>query len=239
MYGHLSPLDGWLCTTQKPWDVPNPSDYRSEHYQRFGLNVQTMCDANLRIMYMSVAGPGNMNDARAYRKLMGLHNWLDQLESEYFCSGDNAYPLSNKMLIPFSGSERHDNEYNLMYNFYLSQLRIRIEMAFGRLTTAWRIFRYDLPYSTEKNSQIARVGCKVHNYVINADNLNLSRYDLENFADLEVEPLVDGPRGNRRYLPIFTRASAGNVSSRRNDILRMIEEIDRGMGHSGGGGTVG
>ena len=81
-----------------------------------------------------------MNDARAYRKLMGLHAWLDQLESEYFCSEDNAYPLSNNMLIPFSGSERHDNKYNLIYNFYLFQLQIRIEMAFGRLTTAWRIF---------------------------------------------------------------------------------------------------
>ena len=130
------------------------------------------------------------------------------------------------MLIPFCGSKRHDNEYNLIYNFYLSQLRIRIEMAFDRLTTAWRIFRNDLTYSTEKNSKIARVGCKLHNYVINADNLNLSRYDSDKYVDLEVEPLVDGPRGNRGYLPIVTRASAGNVSSRRNDILRMIEERD-------------
>ena len=73
MYGHLSPLDGWICTTQKPWDVPNPSDYRRGHYQRFGLNVQAMWDANLRVIYMSVAGPGKMNNARAYRKLLGLH----------------------------------------------------------------------------------------------------------------------------------------------------------------------
>ena len=64
----------------------------------------------------------------------------------------------------------------------------------------------------------------MHNYVINADNLNLSRYDSENFADLKVEPLVDGPRGNRGYLPIVTRAFSGNISSRRNNILRMIEE---------------
>ena len=67
MYGHLAPIDGWLCTTQKPNDVPNPTEYRSGHYQRFGLNVQAMCDPNLRIIYSSVAGPGKMNDARAYR----------------------------------------------------------------------------------------------------------------------------------------------------------------------------
>ena len=77
-----------------------------------------------------------------------------------------------------------------------------------------------------KNSKIARVVCKLHNYVINADKLNLTRYDSEKFVDLEVEPLVDGPRGNRGYLPIINRASAGNVSSRRTDILRIIEERD-------------
>ena len=27
MRGHLEPIDGWLCTTQKPSDVLNPSDY--------------------------------------------------------------------------------------------------------------------------------------------------------------------------------------------------------------------
>ena len=150
MYEHLSPLDEWLYTMQKYWDVPNPSDYRNGHYQRFRLNVQAMCDTNLRIIYISVVGPRNTNDARAYHKLMGLHTWMDQLESKYFCSGDNAYPLINEMLIPFSESERHDNEYNMIYNFYLSQLRIRVKMTFGRLTTKWRIFRSYLTYNTEK-----------------------------------------------------------------------------------------
>ena len=57
MYGYLEPIDRWLCTTHKPLDVPNPSDYRSGHYQRYGLNVQVICDANLRIVYLAVTGP--------------------------------------------------------------------------------------------------------------------------------------------------------------------------------------
>ena len=140
MYGHLAALDGWLCKTQKPFDVTNPLDYRSGHYERFGLNVQAMCDANLRIIYSSVAGPGKMNDARAHRKMIGLHKWLDELDNKYFCSGDNTYPLSDNVLIPFSGASRHEGYY-LVYNYYLSQLRIRIEMVFDRLTTKWHIFR--------------------------------------------------------------------------------------------------
>jgi len=101
--------------------VTNPSDYRSGHYPRFGLNVQAMCNANLRIIYSSVAGPGKMKDARAYRKMIGLQQWLDELDERYFCSGDNAYTLSNKILIPFSGASRYEG-YNLTYNYYLSQL---------------------------------------------------------------------------------------------------------------------
>ena len=47
--------------------------------------------------------------------------------------------LSNRMLIPFSVTSRRD-DVNMVYNFYLSKLRIRIKMAFGQLTTKWKIF---------------------------------------------------------------------------------------------------
>ena len=85
-----------------------------------------MCDPNLRISYFSIAGPGKMNDARAFRRLTGLKVWLNELEDEFFCSGDNAYPMNNSMMIPYSDVQIFE-EYRLVYNFYLSQLRIRIE----------------------------------------------------------------------------------------------------------------
>ena len=72
MFGQIAPIDGWLCMTQCPYDVNNPSDYFSVHYQIHGLNVQAMCDANLRIIYISVVGLGKMNNARTYRRLIGL-----------------------------------------------------------------------------------------------------------------------------------------------------------------------
>ena len=65
-YGCLSAIDGWLCTTEKPSDVLNPIEFCSGHYQRYGLNVQAMCDANLRFSYISVAASGGTNDSRAF-----------------------------------------------------------------------------------------------------------------------------------------------------------------------------
>ena len=96
-------------------------------------------------------------------------------------------------------------------------------MAFGRLTTKWRIFRSDLNCSTKKNCQIIRVGIKLHNYVINADNLNLLRFNCNNFNDLGVEPLVDGPPGNRGYFPTEpSHLRVDDSASRRNHIVDMI-----------------
>ena len=71
MYGYIAPIDGWLCTTQCPYDSPNPSDCFNGHYQTRGLNAQEMRDDDLRIIFICVAGPGKMNDARAYRRLVG------------------------------------------------------------------------------------------------------------------------------------------------------------------------
>ena len=129
-----------------------------------------MCDANLRIRYAAVAASGKTNDCRAFRKLYHLKEWLDSLPDGFFIIGDNAYGLCNRLLIPFSGADKSEEE-NDVFNFFLSHLRILIEMTFGRLTTKWRIFRKDLCHEngTIKNCKIVRVAMKLHNYVIDSD----------------------------------------------------------------------
>ena len=97
---------------EKPADVENPTDYHSGHYQRFGINVQAMCDVNLRFTYLSVCASGGTGDARAFRKLHGLINWLESLREGFYIIGDNAYELTNKLLIPFSGARRLDEDNN-------------------------------------------------------------------------------------------------------------------------------
>ena len=105
MKGYIVLIEGWLCSTEIPWDVTHKTDYFSGHYQGYGLNVQAVCDANLWIIYIYVAGPIKMNDARAYCRLTGLRIWIDNLDESNYCSGNNTYPLSNQLLIPLSGSE--------------------------------------------------------------------------------------------------------------------------------------
>ena len=196
--GFLGALDGWLPRTTMPVGVKNQSDYFSGHYQCYGLNIQAMCDPDLVFMYAAAAGPGKTNDCRAFNRCEGLKHWLESLPPEYFIGADNAYPLSQKLLIPFNAAEAKHRD-NRTYNFYLSQLRIRIEMAFGLLTTKWRILRNALTCHPWKNAKIVRVCMKLHNFCIRMKQKDgggrigklSGRVNLQNF---EIEPL-EGENG--------------------------------------------
>jgi DDE superfamily endonuclease len=71
-----------------------------------------------------------------------------------------------QMMTLYTGSALEEY-WKDVYNFYLSQMRIRIEMAFGRLTTKWRILRSPLQTHLPKTILIVDVVCRLHNYVIN------------------------------------------------------------------------
>ena len=164
--GFLGPLDGWLPRTEAPKDVPNQGAYYSGHYQCYGLNCQALCDPDLLFMYFCIAAPGKTNDVRAFDRCSDLKQWLAALPPEFFAGGDNAYILTRKLLTPYTKAEMKNDTYKRSYNFYFSQLRIRIEMAFGLLSTKWRILRNILNYYNRKNAQIIRVCTKLHNFCI-------------------------------------------------------------------------
>ena len=102
-HGVVGAIDGFLCSRIQPntIEVSNPADYFSYHYQMYGVNVQAVCDSNLRFRYVGVAGPGKMDDNRAVRRCESLLAWVDALPEQYCIVGDGAYSLSNKILIPF------------------------------------------------------------------------------------------------------------------------------------------
>ena len=194
--GHIGALDGWLAQTERP-HVSNQADYFSGHYQCFGLNIQALCDPDLIFNYVCIAAPGKTNDVRAFGRCTGLVDWLDNLPDQYFISGDNAYILSKKILIPFNGPEVF-NETNRTYNFYLSQLRIRVEMAFGLLTTKWRRLRTNLNFSQPMNALIIRVCFKLHNYCIRMSN-DIHNSPTNDPTEYGIEPYINGTGTNDTY----------------------------------------
>jgi hypothetical protein len=143
-HGLVLALDGYLSVRTVPdkSECRNAADFFSGYKKIPALNVQAAVDHMLRFRYVAVAAPGKTNDGRAYQKCLGLRQWLAELDPKYYICADNAYPLSNKILIPFKGAQAIA-VYNSSYNFYLSQLRIREELAFGRMN-------YEIPGFEDK-----------------------------------------------------------------------------------------
>ena len=199
----------------------------SGHYMCYGINCQAVCDANLRFIYFGIISPGKTNDACLFNCATGLQEWLDSLPDKYYLVGDNAYPLSNNLIVPFSGSMKQ-RPYNCTYNFNLSQMRIRIEMTFGRLINKWRminkwrIFRKKLDYALPKTKSIIHVAAHLHNFVIDNDNIkfdaNLNTNNLQAFG---ASALDNGPGNNRGFLPVLPMGEQPEQDSetRRDDIV--------------------
>ena len=75
-----------------------------------GLNVQAMCDSNLKFLYMAILAPGKSSNIKAYEAL-SLLTWIESLPPWIFVVADNAYMCSEHQLTPFFGTQRNEPTY--------------------------------------------------------------------------------------------------------------------------------
>ena len=142
----------------------NVKAYFSGHYQCYGINVQGICDSKCRFIYLASAAPGGCNDIVAFRRC-GLQLMINTLPLGHYIVGDNAYVCSEHLLTPFSGNERYEARKDA-YNFYISQLRIRIEMAFGMMTNKFQILKRPVTIAVPSIGKFLLTIGKLHNYCI-------------------------------------------------------------------------
>ena len=132
----------------------------------------------------------------------------------YFVVGDNAYVCTEHLLTPFCGNNRSipDND---AYNFFLSQLRIRVEMAFGLLKTKYRRLRVPLEVSLAKAPLIFYACCVLHNYCIN------ERLVLDDEIRIERMYVADNDE-QLGYIPSDTNTICSSGSVLHNRIVQRI-----------------
>ena len=125
--GNVGCIDRWLCRIRVPsaTETDHVTSYFSGHYQCYSVNVQAVCGARCRFTYVSVVSPGGANDCMAFVK-SSLYDIVNNLPYGFYIIGDNAYVISEKSLTPYSGKQKLDLTKDSL-NFYVSQLRIRIE----------------------------------------------------------------------------------------------------------------
>jgi hypothetical protein len=146
--------------------------------------------------------------------------------------GDAAFPLGEKLLTPFIGTHWHSNPYHDSFNFHLSQLRIRVEMAFGRMVNKFRILSGKVNGSLDRVSAILNACARLHNFIIQRDGpceemtveMNASKEEMH----LQIRPDIAAPLG-MSYLPTIPDDSyvfemEDGVSQTREEVVNFLSD---------------
>lgn len=162
----VSVVDGYhlQIVTPSKTEVKNVRSFFSGHYQTYGLNVQAACDHHCRFTYLGIAGPGVMGDRDAINQVK-LGAMVENLPGLYCVIGDCAYTATEHMIPIYRNAEKVKRQDN--FNFFASQLRIRIEMAFGLMVKKWAILTRPLSLKLKKIKRLMVAIARLHNFCIN------------------------------------------------------------------------
>ena len=130
------------------------------------INMQAVCQSDSQFVAVTCKHVGCTNDSIALETSC-LKTVCQSLPFPYHWIGDNAYTLTESMIVPFPGPNLHKSQpYFGAFNFYQSQLRITIECAFGVLVRRWGILWKAMEYGLDFQFQIVHACCRLHNFCI-------------------------------------------------------------------------
>ena len=116
----------------------------------------------------------------------------DTEDTPYFFIGDDAFPLRQHMLKPFSG--RYMENEQLVFNYRLSRARRVVENLFGILGARFRCLLHTLEVTPEKAVSVTKACLTLH-------NLFRDRYGVNNIS-------VDEEDENNEVIPGQWRTDA-------------------------------
>lgn len=129
---------------------------------------------------MDIGAYGSEGDASVFRQSCLGHDVInddldfpEDVEIEgtrlpYFLVGDDAFPLSKRLMKPFSG--KHLSKEQRIFNYRLSRARRCIENAFGILTAKWPVLQRTLLCSPDRAHKIITACCLFHNFLLNKND---------------------------------------------------------------------
>ncbi|XP_046547254.1 putative nuclease HARBI1 [Haliotis rubra] len=160
----LGCIDGTLIPIMRPSD-----DEEAVYVCRKGfhaVNVQAVCDAELRFTSVVSKWPGSVHDSfmlqnssiGQYMETAGIDGWL---------LGDSGYACRPWLLTPKVNPTTPSEE---RYNTAHCRTRNTVERAFGLLKSRFRCLHKSggcLPFNPKKCHQVVYATCQLHNFCIN------------------------------------------------------------------------
>ena len=168
--GAFGAIDGLCIKIEKPRVAAKPYWCHKGFYS---LNCQAICDANHRILWVSVMTVGSTHDSTALNVTQLGRDLRDPAhplsKTDFFLLGDDAYrgPANRShgnLITPFNKGCSVEED---AFNYFHSRSRMSIECTFGSLVARWGILwrkvKCDLPHTTAMVECI----CRLHNVCLN------------------------------------------------------------------------
>lgn len=179
----VSVVDGYNIKIETPSEeVGNVRSYFSGHYQRYSMNVQAAVDSKCRFQFIGVAGPGVMSDRDAVA-VCGLLELINRVPAPFMCIGDAGYTAYEAFATIFNAWHARDKKKD-NFNYFTSQLRIRVEMAFGLLVHKWGVLQKPLAVDTFRVWKVVLAVGRLHNFCINQREYSLNELNFTEAREL-------------------------------------------------------
>ena len=196
-------IDGYLLRIQVPAknEVHNVKSFFSGHFQCYGVNIQAVADHHCRFTFIAFAGPGVMGDKDAIAET-SLKDLIENLPFGICVIGDAAYCPSEHLVPVYQGLAKAEPRYD-NFNYFASQLRIRIEMAFGMMNMKWGILNHPLSCGIRNLRWLIQAIGSLHNFCIN-ERLEREHVNGDAAIDIGIDPNIP------RYIPTVPHDERGD-----------------------------
>ncbi|XP_018401801.1 PREDICTED: putative nuclease HARBI1 [Cyphomyrmex costatus] len=164
----------------------------------FSIVLMAVVDAHLRFIYVDIGINGRISDSGVWNKCI-LKTCLESNSLHipgpsplfgtremfpYVLIGDEGFPLTKKLLIPYPGSQCSGRKHRRIFNYRLSRARRCSENAFGILGARFQIYRSAMRYDPDDAKVIIMATCCLHN-MLRSKVVGRAMYTPPSFIDEE------------------------------------------------------
>mmetsp|Transcript_14721 Transcript_14721/g.19568 ORF Transcript_14721/g.19568 Transcript_14721/m.19568 type:complete len:434 (-) Transcript_14721:134-1435(-) len=189
--GCVGAIDGCLLWQKNPGiAVHNPNRYYCARKEKHALLLMAIVDADRRIIFYDISCTPSTHDSLAWDSTPLAQRFAaGDLCERFFIFGDSAFVCTRSMITP-------GNDTN--FNYFLSELRVNSECAFGEMIRRWGILWRPLEMEFSRRADVIACCIRLHNFCVDR-RLSIEAELMADEDEIEIQPgrRVRAPRVNR------------------------------------------
>ncbi|XP_031358403.1 putative nuclease HARBI1 [Photinus pyralis] len=151
----------------------------------FSINVQMICDANLKIMNVVARWPGSSHDSTIFSNSRVRVNFEQNIYENCLLLGDSGYPNRRYLMTPLLNPATPAQQ---LYNEAHIRTRNCIERCFGVIKRRFPILAYGCRLLINSTLSIIMATSVLHNKALQVGDLNVPNLpDEVNIHELDVQ----------------------------------------------------